>query len=238
MITIRPAILKQIENELDQTVFSKHMFQVSVNDPNHIIKVNFKGNDSYQFQLKELAEIKQGRFKFVTSESPGQITLELEQFDHENLINARNRIHAWANRIEEDYRISVPEDIELEDIRKEFTEKFTGSSEDTSYFSHKEQSIVSDKLSEFERKFEELYKEKHATNQQMNQMRQQIEKLKRGIEILDKRTWLSAACNRVLDIYKEVKAAKNEVSGLLGDMDDLLLTNSSTEELISEESSE
>lgn len=222
MVTIRPAVIEQINNQLDQTVFSKHLFDMAVNQDDFIIKITFNGSNDYEFLLKEHSKPKQGRYRFLTIESPGDIALETEFFDHENLNNARSRIHSWAHRIEEDFRLMAPNDSDLEALRQEFMNQFSGSSDDRSHFSPEEQNTVFSKLKDLEEKLEEFYKEKEATNQQLNILHQQIEILKKGVGILDKRTWLSAACNRVLDIYKEVKAAKKEVSGLLGDMENLL----------------
>jgi hypothetical protein len=234
MATIRLAILEQMKKKFDQTVFSRHMFDVSITEPDYILKIEFQGKEDYIFFLKEISPPKQNRFYFVTIESPGQIATEIEEFDHENLNNAQNRVYQWASRIEEDYRMAIPDDAELENFRKEFFGKFNKSEVDDSPFSTAEQAEVNQRMNEFEKKLEKLYQDKEATNQQLNVMRQQVEILKRSVEVLDKRTWLSAACNRIFDIYKEVKAAKNEVSGLLGDMNKLL-SNGTEEEIVNSE---
>lgn len=231
MATIRLAIIEQMKKQFDQTIFSRHMFNVSVKEPDCILKIEFQGQLDYKFILKEISPPTQNRFKFITIESPGQIANEIEEFEHENLNNAQSRAYQWANRIEEDYRMAIPDDIELENFRKEFFDKFKTSGIDQSHFSVEEQAKVNDKMDEFEKKLEQLYKEKQATRQQMNAMHQQIGILKKSVEVLDKRTWLSAACNRIFDIYKEVKAAKNEVSGLLGEMNKLLPDESKNEEI-------
>jgi len=228
MATIRLAIIEQMKKQFDQTIFSRHMFNIITNREEAILDIEFQGREDYRFLLKEVSPPKQSRFKFVTIESPGQISNEIEEFDHENLNNAQSRAYQWAVRIEEDYRIAVPKDNELDDFRKEFFQSFEGQNIDDSYFSKEEQSTINLKMKEFEEKLENLYQEKEASNQQLNAMRQQMDILKKSVEILDKRTWLSAACNRIFDIYKEVKAAKNEVSGLLGDMNHLLPNEADT----------
>jgi hypothetical protein len=48
------------------------------------------------------------------------------------------------------------------------------------------------------------------------------QKLKDSIEILDKRTWMLAAVNRILNICKEVRAAVGEVKSLTKDIGNLL----------------
>jgi hypothetical protein len=238
MATIRLAVIEQMKKQFDQTVFSRHMFNVKVDEPDTVLKIEFQGNQGYEFILKELSSPRQNRFKFITIESPGQIANEIEEFEHENINSAQSRAHQWANRIEEDYRMTIPEDAELEDFRREFFEKFKSSDIDDSHFSNEEQDKVSKRMDELETKLEGFYKEKDATRQQLNAMHQQIQILKRSIEILDKRTWLSAACNRIFDIYKEVKAAKNEVSGLMGDMSKLLPDMSDNDPIKSEDAAE
>ena len=222
MATIRLAIIEQMKKQFDQTIFSRHMFKVEANKSENILNIKFQGKEGYSFALKEVTPPKQNRFRFVTIESPGQISNETEEFDHENLNNAQSRAYQWANRIQEDYKIAVPDESDLESFREEFLKNFEKQDIDDSHFSPEEQDSVTEKMKIFEKKLEELYKDKEATNQQLNAMRQQIDILKKSVEILDKRTWLSAACNRIFDIYKEVKGAKNEVSGLIGEMNKLL----------------
>lgn len=231
MTTIRLAIVEQMKKQFDQTVFSKHMFEFSVNKKDHVLKVTFLGNEEFQFIVKELPTLKQERFKFIAIESPGHVSNEAEESDHEILHNAQSRAYNWARRIEEDYRIAAPDDNELESFRREFFESFEAAKNDNSHFSYEEQNTVNKKMQDFEQRLEKLYEEKHATNQQLSEMRRQVEILKKSVEILDKRTWLSAACNRVFDIVKEVKGAKKEITNLLGDMqiDNLLPDNSSDE---------
>jgi len=238
MATIRLAIIEQMKKQFDQTVFSRHMFDVNINEPDTVLKIEFQGNQNYKFILKELSTPRQNRFKFITIESPGQIANETEEFEHENINNAQSRAYQWANRIEEDYRMTIPDDAELEDFRREFFEKFKSNNIDDSHFSNEEQDKVNKRMDELESKLEEFYKEKEATHQQLNVMHQQIQILKKSVEILDKRTWLSAACNRIFDIYKEVKAAKNEVSGLLGDMSKMLPDMSENETANTEDATE
>ena len=60
-------------------------------------------------------------------------------------------------------------------------------------------------------------------------MKDQIRRLKEGIEILDKRTWFLAAANRIINIFKEVRAAVGEVQALTKDFDNLLPDLSSDE---------
>jgi hypothetical protein len=139
MATIRLAILEQMKKQFDQTVFSRHMSDVSITEPDYILKIEFQGKEDYIFFLKEISPPKQNRFYFVTIESPGQIATEIEEFDHENLNNAQNRVYQWASRIEEDYRMAIPDDAELENFRKEFFGKFNKSEVDDSPFSTAEQ---------------------------------------------------------------------------------------------------
>ncbi|GLX80501.1 hypothetical protein tinsulaeT_38410 [Thalassotalea insulae] len=230
MATIRLAVIERMKKNFDQTAFSRHMFDFSINQKDHILQVTFLGNEKFQFTIKEVSPPKQNRFKFVTIESPGDVSNEVEQFDHETLNNAQSRAHSWAVRIEEDYRIAAPEDNELENFRTEFFASFDHSKTADEHFTEDEKSVVTKKMKEFEKKLATLYEERHANHQQMNEMRRQIEMLKKSVEILDKRTWLSAACNRVFDIVKEVKGAKKEISNLLGDMSNLLPDNSSVTE--------
>ena len=226
MGTIRLAVIEQMKKQFDRTIFSRHMFDVKVDERDAILKIEFQGGRDYKFILQELSSIRQNRYKFMTIESPGQIANEPEEFFHENLGNANSRVYQWANRIEEDYQMAVPEDSELESFRKEIFEKLKVNNSDDSYFSDSERTRVSGRMDDLERKMESFYEEKKATQQQIDAMREQIRILKQSVEILDKRTWVSAAFNRVFDIYKEVKAAKQEVSALLGDISMLLPDNS------------
>ena len=226
-----------MKKQFDQTVFSKHMFKISLNQGDQILLVEFINDKGFKFIVKEHSKPNEKRFKFISIESPGQVSNEAEVFEHENLANAQNRVQQWAKRIEDDCRIMAPEDSDLESFRKEFFENCNIEITDNSYFSQEEKSTLNKKMQEFETKLQELYEEKHASRQQMNGMHQQIEILKKSIEILDKRTWLSAACNRVIDIVKEVKGAKNEISNLLDgiNVSNLLPDHSSEAEESAEE---
>jgi hypothetical protein len=71
-------------------------------------------------------------------------------------------------------------------------------------------------------KLEELFKDRHAKQKQINMMKEQIQKLKEGIKVLDKRTWALAAANRVINIFKEVRAAVGEIKEITRDFNNLL----------------
>jgi phage shock protein A len=156
-------------------------------------------------------------------------------FSGEMSTEPRHRIISWARRIEEDYKISVPDTSELEALRDEFLNNFDRNNSEIAHFSIDEKKQLFEKLKNLENHIEEFYREKEATQHQINVLHQKVDILRKGVEILDKRTWISAAFNRVLDIYKEVKAAKNEVSGLLVDMNNLLPDATSSEVSITSE---
>lgn len=223
MYTIRPSVKEQILRELDNTPFGKDLFEVKIQEEDYLISVTYLPKKNFNFVLKELTESKNVRNKFLTLEAPGDWTLEQEEFEHEHFQPGRNRIIHWARRIEEDYKASLSRPENYETIRSQLFEGFDKKSiPEGERFSNEEKEKMDHRLSDLQDKMEKLYNKENATNHQLGLMRQQIRRLKDSIEILDKRTWILAAANRVLNIYKEVRAAVNEVKVLTSEIDNLL----------------
>lgn len=233
MTKIRLTTIENIKIKLDNTIFSRYLFDLSVNKKDYILRIQFKGKYEYSLLIKDKIKNKKNENnRFVIIQSPGELITEVEKSETYSIKNAIESIEEWVERIEEDYILEAPKE-ELDELRKKIFDHIDKSNIDDSYFSDKEQIKVNEKINNLEEKITILYKEKEATKKQVDAMHKQMKILKMSIEILDKRTWFSAAYNRVFDIYKEVKGAKNEVSDLLDDMQNLLPSNSN-ENIISE----
>jgi hypothetical protein len=223
METVRPALRNAILRELDNTPFGKDLFDVKLQQEDFLIKITYIPNLRFTFVIKKLAEPVAPRYYFATYEAPGQWMLETEEIMHENFAQARARIHSWARRIEEDYKAAEPEFEALEELRATIFKNFRESDNlEGERFTSSEKEKFDAKLDELQSKLEDLLKDKHAKQDQIDMMKEQIRKLKNGIEILDKRTWSLAAVNRVLNIFKEVRAAVGEVKTLTRDFENLL----------------
>lgn len=232
MATVRPALKAEIERDLDNTAFGKDLFNIQIQKEDFLIKIVYIVKNNFSFCIKDLKEPIANRYHFITQESPGQWMLETEEFQHENFQNARSRVQQWCKRIEDDYIATKPGFEELESIRKRIIEEFDASSiTEGEQFSEQEKLERDHRLDEIEEKLENVYREKNADRQQINLMKQQISKLKEAIEVLDKRTWMLAAANRILNIFKEVRTAVGEVQALTRDFDNLLPDLSSESEV-------
>lgn len=230
MATIRPALLTEILRELDNTAFGKDLFEIKIQDEDFLIQVTFLPKRQFSYCLKELKEPVGNRYYFVTFEAPGEWMLETEEFQHENFATARGRIHQWSRRIEDDYVASKPGFEELEQLRNKMMVGFDAAAiPEGDQFTEKEKEDQDHRLDEIEEKIEAFYKEKKADQQQVNVMKDQIRRLKDAIKVLDKRTWMLAAANRILNIFKEVRTAVGEVQALTKDFDNLLPDLSSEE---------
>lgn len=223
MVTVRPAARTEILRELDNTAFGRDLFEIKIQDEDLLIQVTFLPKRQFSYCLKELKEPIGNRYYFVTFEAPGQWMLETEEFQHENFANARARVHQWSRRIEDDYVATKPGFEELEQLRSRMMDGFDASAiPEGDRFTKEEIEDQDHRLDEIEEKIEAIYKEKNADRQQINMMKDQIRRLKDAIEILDKRTWMLAAANRILNIFKEVRTAVGEVQALTKDFDNLL----------------
>ena len=224
MINLRPSLREDILRDLDNNHFGKGIFNLRFQEEDFLIYVEFLPNRKFSLKLIDSTDKSNPKENYTTIESPGQWILEPEEFCYENFGQAKSRIASWAHRIEADFKASKPDDGTYQDLREQILSQFKKyEAREGEYFSEKEKIDVHATLEELKKKIESLYKEKEATNQQLNLMRQQINKLNEGIEILDKRTWLMAAANRVINIFKEVKAAVGEVNILTNDINKLLL---------------
>ena len=230
MVTVRPALRTEILRELDDTPFGKDLFDIEIQKDDALVRVTFIPKTQFSFSLKELKESVGNRYFFATFEAPGQWMLEIEEFQHENFAQARGRIRQWARRIEDDYVAEKPNFEGLEELRKKIVDEFDASKiPEGERFTDEEKEAQDHRLDELQEKIEKLYKDKHAERGQINLMKDQIKKLKESIDILDKRTWVLAAANRILNICKEVRAAVGEVKALTKDFDNLLLPDLSSE---------
>ena len=239
MGTVRPALKEEILRELDNTVFGKSLFEVRIQQDGNLVGVIFIPNREFKFELSDYKEAVQGRFYYKTFESPGQWMVEGEEFNHENFQNARSRIHAWANRIEQDYKAAKPEYSDLEELREKiFQDLGAENFEEYEQFSPEEKEKADERLNQVEEKIEAILRDRHADQSQINILHDQIRKLKAAIEVLDKRTWSLAVANRILNIFKEAKMAMGEVRSLTKDIGNLLPDLSSEENETDESSSE
>lgn len=231
MITLRPSLKDDILRELDNTSFGKDLFVLEFQKNDYLINVSFIPNSAFSFKAKEVQNNSNPREQYLSIEAPGQWTLEPEEFQHESFGHARGRITSWALRIEADFKSSQPIDENFEKLRDEIISQFDHYNQNGgNHFSEEEKSTIHSSIDELKEKMEKLYTEKDATNQQLNIMRQQINKLTESIEILDKRTWVLAAANRVINIFKEVKAAVGEVQALTSDINKLIPQETETPE--------
>lgn len=222
MITLRPALKEEILQTLDNTSFGKDLFNVNLQNADYLIQVIFIPNGNFIFTIKEIQDPKTNKY-FNSFESPGDWKLEEEIFEHEQFIHAKNRIHTWANRIEQDYKANLPNYSGLEELRQKILNDFaTIGNQKEIHFSDEDKEGITKKLNDLENKIETLFNEKEATRHQINLMKQQISRLKESVKVLDKRTWLLAAANRIINIFKEVKAAVNEVTAITKDFQTLL----------------
>jgi len=223
MATVRPALRNEILRELDNTVFGKDLFELTIQQEDFLVKIDYLPKKQFSYLLKKLDEPVGNRYYFSTIEAPGQWMLEAEEFQHENFANARNRINQWARRIQEDYSAIKPGFEDLEELRRKIISDYDASSySDGEQFTSQEKMEQDSRLDEIEKKLESFYKDKEADRNQINIMKDQIRKLKEAIDVLDKRTWMLAAANRILNIFKEVKTAVNEVQELTQDIGNLL----------------
>ncbi len=226
MSTLRPSLRDEILRELDNTSFGKDLFDLKFHEDGFLICVNFIPNENFSFKTKEIENSRNPREQYLSLESPGQFTLEAEEFKHETFGNSRNRILSWAHRIEADIKASNPIDSSYDEIRDQILSQFKQYESDGNiHFTKEEKDTIHESLNELKSKMEALYKEKDATQHQLNLMKQQITKLTESIEILDKRTWVLAAANRVINIFKEVKAAVGEVKTITNDISKLIPQN-------------
>ena len=230
MGTVRPALKQEILRELDNTAFGKSLFDVEIQKNGNLVSVTFIPDPNFRFELSEYKEIVQGRFHYKTFEAPGQWMIEGEEFNHENFQNARSRIHAWASRIEQDYKAAKPEYDDLENLREKIFQELGGENiEGHEQFSQEEKQKADERLNDLEEKIGAVLRKRNADQTQINILHDQIRKLKTAIEILDKRTWSLAVANRILNIFKEAKMAVGEVQSLTRDVGNLLPDLSSEE---------
>lgn len=234
--TLRPAVISRIERQLNDTVFGKHLFTMSANDPPELLDIylNSQGarfslsidSDLYEQYADATEDENDPPLKFLIWEKPGEFSNEGEYYETDNLSQAVARVGVWIYRLEEDL-LSDRETHEwspLDSLRSSLLNELKNAEidNDTSGFSLAEREEYDRKLDSWEIRFEELYKERDATNKQIKEMRAEIAKLRRAVHVLDKRTWFSAAINRVLDIVQEVRGAKQEVEQILGPVIDYL----------------
>jgi len=230
-ITVRPGIKNLIGSTLDNTQFSRHMFEVKIQAGDELISVTYLAEPHYSFIVTNGVDPKNVRNKFRCVQTPGSWSLESEESFMEQFTHFPGQLSGWCARIYEDYKAVNPLCDEIDKMREEFNRSFSEHSKDSGvHFSEDEKEKLLTSINLLAAKIEKLYEEKDETRGLVNVLKAEVNKLKDNLRVLDKRTWRLDTVNKIFDLFAKAKIAKKKFLELTGDVSYLLDKPESSDE--------
>ena len=102
MKKLRKGVVEGILKQLDTILFSKNAFDVSYNDKSgEILKIVFRENPDFKFVVTQPGK----RATWKTSECPGDVFTETEEYSIPDFPRCQQRIIPWTNKILEEYTL-------------------------------------------------------------------------------------------------------------------------------------
>lgn len=220
MSSIRDLIIKDIFNDLDRSLFTRHGFDCSFNrEDGYIVHIVFRDIPIFKFTIKD----KNYSGNWITEEAPGINFLEGESYQFNEFDKAKGRLRFWIQRIIEEISIDDNKNkTVLENWRKNLNSFTDGMTEPDKPFDEKESQQWVERLDDLLVKFSDLSENDKLQKQELDSLKKEVEYLKANLTKLPKSTWIKAAGNKIINIMEKVTTKAGEaiaegvVKGLIG----------------------
>ena len=238
MPQLKKSVIAKILQRLDAGKFTQYDFEVAFPDAGKtLVTIHFKSDEKYHFSINEEATVMSiaasavstGRSELVptTVESPGDAKA-VEKNYCQSLATAINRIDAWTSNIYDDLRTRSIELKEIDQLRKQIEEHFTDHLNDPDeFFSAEEADHLTSRLNTLLKSFEKLQAEHKITQESLDEVRKDIERIKESATEVPKGVWAAMAKNRFVIIAKRVFTSPEGREFALAAAKRLLLEDSS-----------
>lgn len=222
MPNITKTARKLIHETLDSTDFSVMNFDISYPEAeDELLEITYIDNEYYYFSLKH--DIANLDIPFHANFSPGGIFVDVddnvEQFD-----GVLKLIEIWCENIKNEVFSSSFAFSEIEKMKEEFNRKLNENiKEKGEKFGSDEIKSLKKTLSDFSKELDKLKKENKITAMILNEIKKDLNQLKRNLEILPKKSWLRSASGKLWNISAKLLTSKAGQALIVKITDRLLL---------------
>lgn len=204
MPALRETTKKKIFESLEKTYFTASSFSIQFNeteDPFMII--TFMSEKKFSFSVSEAPGYNTSGY--ITDEAPGMHIETGEKYKYENLTSVLKAIGPWTERILEDYRSKNPVVDEFEVFRKTLSEQMDQHIQDkNAHFSEEEANSLRARLDDLSARLHEVLQKSETTEYKLNEVKQEIDRIKNDIALFPKGVWYQVAGSKVVGVMKTV----------------------------------
>lgn len=206
--------MDEIVSTLNSTRFSVDDFDLEGDEDKELLRIVFKYNDSYSFILTEdsvteevestnpfrTGSISKTVTKLFSYESPSSYK-KTEKIEIRGFENVCDRIAKWCLNLHKELSAETSDNSEYEQAKTAFKEQFEINIDDPeSRFSEKEVSALQLRLDELYQKFEELSEKHQISEEELEKLNGEIEKMKDNAHTYKKGIWAKITQNKVTEL--------------------------------------
>ncbi|MBN4082458.1 hypothetical protein JYT13_01480 [Mariprofundus ferrooxydans] len=232
MPKLRKTVIRQIFVALENSEFSLRDYKVEFENTDGFVCIQFLPFPEYEFTISEknFARQKIGdilntptpNMHLVTIEAPSEYKV-CATLKHNSINHCINRISNWCKNIAEELAVSLPtldfvEEFEVE-IEKQINDKAGDSKE---RFTQEEIENLTIKLDTLASKFSELEHANSITEQELVEIKQEVDRMKFNLPKYPKSTWYKISAHKILDVMKKVSKSEEGKDILLSSAKKLL----------------
>ncbi len=228
MSQLKPSFVKDIYGKLKGSRFSIHDFEIDLPQQGKIlINIIFKYNIDYKFVVAEETSVsiidvsdnysqllgktkteRQTYTQITVTESPGEYKL-IEKNDASDLGDAINKIPRWCSSIHEDICAKIDTYDNFDNLRDQLDKIIKDNGEkESEQFSSKEIAELKEKLENLYSKFEELKEQNIFTENELKQLKVQINQAINNSENYPRGLWKKVTNNKLLQTLGDFAKSK------------------------------
>lgn len=205
--------IQNIEDRLDNSIFTKHAFDRQFNSGDVLVEIRFKDTPSYHFMVEELEDNDRWR----VTECPSAYLNSESQTVHTDFSRCISNLNSWLNRLEKEITYQDPDDwTEVARIRAMIEEQVENIKNPTAPFSGEEAEEWKQKVSQVIESVENLKEDKAELRREVNKLKKDLNDLTDQIDHMPRKTWLRSVLGSAANFAEKVLLHKSLGKTLVG----------------------
>lgn len=206
--------IQNIENRLDNSIFTKHAFERQFNSDNGlVVNIEFKDNPSFHFTVEEMEE----RQRWRVTERPGVYLDSESQNVQSDFSRCISNLNNWLNRLEKEITYRDPNDwSEVARIRSLIEEQVSSIDNPNEPFRDEEAAEWRQKVDQVIDSVESLEEDKRELRQEVNRLKKDLNNLNEQIDSMPRKTWLRSVLGSAANFAEKVVLHKSLGKTLVG----------------------
>ena len=200
MAEIRLATLREIEEILDTSYFTKHSFQID-SHPNKLsfLVITFLPEPKYIYALSQLDQD-----SFLAKESPGKHLLNAEDSTYNSFHEVMQSLRKWTERIKQDFDAEGTSTDDFDKFLDRLRSKvFADASDAPGKFTAEEISDLREKLDALQAFVESQAERINATEEELSRFQSELAAIKEDLSTMPRGIWKQVASNKLLRSVKD-----------------------------------